>query len=445
MTLNLRFLCLLPLLAVLLTEPALNALYLGKEPQGGAGKGLEYALLGFSVLAVLAYYRYLEGYMRAWFWAVLGTALALALESYARWHTWAVYPHVFAKLTVLLPLFGLYAFYRRYPPPPFRQLVAVLLPALLLSLFLIYPEALSLSSFLETERGFSVTAAYLLLPVALLCLNSYLTANDLLGGLVFLLCVALIVFLQHRTVWVCTTVAVAVDVLLVALRAATGRPWASRLAVLGALGLGLGLVSGLAVVLDNPEVVRKLATSIADIEHPTTQGTGTFRLEQYRSYLPLVQERPLAGWRLQGFEVPIQFYSLDSGEPVWPDFTGHHFHSFYLDRMFFFGVLGVLLVLAVPVAVLGRRLFRRAPLGADTAALLAYAVTFLVFGLSYDWPPYLYGVLGLVLALTSRLAPAPLVPPAPRRRAARPAAVLFPAPSHPAPLAAARPFYAPAP
>jgi len=426
MKLNLRFLYLLPLLAMLFTNRALNAFFFGKEADGGADRLLEYVLMALSLLAVASYYRHMETYMRAWFWVVLGCCLALALESFARWHSWVMYPHVFGKLTVLLPLFGLYAFYRRFPPPSFPQLVAVLLPALLLSLAFIYPEALSLSSFLTTERGFSVTSAYLLLPIALLCLNWYLTSNALFSGLCFLLCVALVVFLQHRTVWVCTAIALLIDIPLVALRVPPARAWASRLAVLSLLGLSIGLVSGLAVVLDNPDVVKKLATSIGDIQHPTTQGTGTFRMEQYRSYLPLLKERPLAGWRLEGFEVPIQFYSPDSGEPVWPDFTGHHFHSFYLDRVFYSGGLGVLLVLLVPVVVLGRRLFQRAPLSGDTAALLAYAVTFLVFGLSYDWPNYMYGLLGLLLAITNRPQVAPPAPTPARLRRRREAASLTP-------------------
>ena len=327
MKLNLRFLHLLPLLALLFTNRALNAFVFGKEDETGLDKFYDYALSGLSLLGVGLFYRSFEPPMRAWFWVVVAYCLGLSLESYAGWHAWLIYPHVFNKLFQLLPLFGLYGFYRRYPPPAFGQLVLVVLPVVLLTLVFVYPEALSLSSFLETERGFSVTSAYLLLPVALLCFNWYLIENNLLCGLVALLCLGLIVFLQHRTVWVCTTVALAVDVALVALRVPQARAWASRLALLGGLGLSLGMVSGLAVVLDNPDVVQKLARSIGDIEHPTTQGTGTFRLEQHRAYLPLVEERPVAGWRLQGFEVPVQFYSFDSGKPWWPDFKGPHINT----------------------------------------------------------------------------------------------------------------------
>lgn len=433
MKLNLRFLYLLPLLAVLFTNPALNASVFGKEDEGGLGKIYDYGLTGLSLLAMVLWYRRLEPVMRAWFWVVVAYMLGLSMESYAGWHSWMVYPHVFAKLLVLLQVFGLYAFYRRYPPPSFGQLVLVVLPTMLLTLVFIYPEALSLSSFLETERGFSVTSAYLLLPLGLLCLNWYLIENKLLYGLVFLVCVGLIIFLQHRTVWVCTAVALAIDLPLVALRVPQARAWSSRLVVLGALGLGLGAVSGLAVVLDNPEVVRKLAKSIGDIEHPTTQGTGTFRLEQHQAYLPLVEERPLAGWRLRGFEVPILFYKPGSGEPWWPNFTGHHFHSFYLDRLFYFGYLGVAMVLLVPVLKLGRYLLRRTPLSSESAAILACTVTFLLFAISYDWPTYMYGMLGLQLALASSplAVAAPPVPSPPQRpRRAMQTAGALPSPSY---------------
>ncbi|MBD2722182.1 O-antigen ligase family protein [Hymenobacter armeniacus] len=420
MKLNLRFLYLLPLLAVLFTNPAFNAFFFGKADEAGLGLRYEYALTALSLAAAVRYYGYFQPVVQVWLAVLLVSMAGLALESYALWHSWAKYPHVFSKLTALLPLFGMYAVYRRFPPPSYRQLAGLMLATLLLSLIVVYPEALTLGSFLETERGFSVTSAYLLLPVLLLCLNFYISSNNLVYGLAGLLCLALIVFLQHRTVWVCTALALVLNLGLLALRVPAARAWGTRLAVLGALGVGLALASGLAVVLDNPDVVQKLAKSISDIQHPTTQGTGTFRMQQYEAYLPLVRERPLAGWRLQGFEVPVQFYSDDSGKQVWPDFTGHHFHSFYLDRLFYFGWLGMLLVLGVPAVQLGRCLLSLAPLQEGPAALLAFVATFPVFGLSYDWPNYAYGFIGLLLAIISRPAPPEAARPAPRR--ARPTA-----------------------
>ena len=419
MKLNLRFLYLLPLLAMLLTDRALNAFVFGTEEVRPIEPLYMYSLSASSVLLVLRYHRWLEPSMRWWFWLVAASIGGMCLESYNEWGVWMKYPHVFSKLNVLLPLFGLYAFYRRYPAPSYYQVVVVLFGGLLLSLVVFHREALSLGSFLETERGFGVTSAYLLLPVALLCLNWYLTRGKLMSGLAFLVALALMVFLQHRTVWVCAALALLVDVALLTWRVPEARALGRRLAVLGGLGLALGAGSGLAVVLENPDVVRKLESSIDDLQHPTTRGTGSFRMRQHEAYFPLIEQRPLSGWRLEGFEIPMQLYD-EAGARLWPDFTGHHFHSFYLDRFFYFGLLGLLLVVLVPLVKLVQALIRPAPLSPELAAMLSFACTFFVFGASYDWPSYLYGLLGLVLAAISyqkapvRAAPARRRPSHPR-------------------------------
>ena len=400
MKLNLRFLYLLPLLAMLLTDRALNAFVFGTEEVRPIEPLYMYSLSASSVLLVLRYHRWLEPGMRWWFWLVAASIGGMCLESYNEWGVWMKYPHVFSKLNMLMPLFGLYAFYRRYPALPYKQVVVVVFGGLMLSLVVFHPEALSLGSFLETERGFSVASTYLMLPIALLCLNWYLTKGKLLSGLIALISLALIVFLQHRTVWVCTTLALVIDVVLLAWRVPEARVLGRRLTMLGGLGLALGAGSGLAMVLENPDVVRKLAGSIEDLQNPTTQGTGSFRMRQHEIYFPFIEERFIAGWRLEGFEIPIQLYD-EADAQVWPNFTGHHFHGFYLDRLFYFGILGLLLVVLVPLVKLVRALTRPAPLRPELAAMLSFACTFYVYGVSYDWPNYLYGLTGLVLAAIS--------------------------------------------
>ena len=411
MKLNLRFLYLLPLLAVLLTDHGLSEFLFGKEEVRPTEQLYFYGIAGLGLLAALAYRRHMQPLMRWWFWLVVACLVLLGMESYSGWGVWMKYPHVFSKLSELLPLFGLYAYYRCHPGLSLRQLVVVLFPGLLISLAVYHPEALSLGSFLNTARGFSVTSTYLLLLIALLCLNWYLTRGEVLSGLAFLFAMALIVFLQHRTVWVCASLALAIDIGLLAWRVPQARQLARRLTTLGAAALLLGVGSGLAVVLDNPDVVNKLVNNLEDLQHPTTQGTGTFRMHQYEAYMPFVYERPVAGWRFEGFELPVQLYGED-GDSVWENYTGHHFHSFYLDRLFYGGVLGLGLVVLVPLLALLRILFRTSPLTPDLAALVAYSCTFFVFGLSYDWPNYVYGVLGLVLAAISfQMAPATAAAP----------------------------------
>ena len=118
----------------------------------------------------------------------------------------------------------------------------------------------------------------------------------------------------------------------------------------------------------------------------------------------------------------MQLYD-EAGDQVWANYTGHHFHSFYLDRLFYFGGLGVLLVVLVPLLRLLRTLWRAGPLSAELVAVLSFVATFFVFGISYDWPGYLYGVLGLLLATVSfQAVPVPpRVRPAPRNPVAVPA------------------------
>ncbi|GGG32993.1 O-antigen ligase family protein [Hymenobacter glacieicola] len=419
MKINLRFRHVLPILGVMATDRAFNEFVVpdGEDPSLVL---YSYAITGLSLLLIAACFRYLSAVMWRWLLVTLAATAALALESYNGWGTLMVYPHVFAKLLALLPIFAMYAYYRRNPLPA-GLLMVLLLAGLVINLAFYHPDALSLSAFLENERGFDVTSAFLLLLPALYYFNQYLSQGGLLRLAVFFLILALIVFLQHRTVWLTTALAVALNGLLVL----TGRVEGVRLSMprlmpMLLMPLLMGLLGGAAIVLDNPKVLRKLESSVEDIENVDKQGTGSWRLQQFESYQSFVEEHPIAGMRLEGFELPMQFYG-DGDHPVWADRTGHHFHSFYLDRLFYFGILGVLLVLAVPVAQLWKRVRQRVPFGPTTAAFVSYAGCALLYGVSYDWPPYLYGVIGLTLAIAGPVPVAAFAPGVPAYPAATPA------------------------
>ncbi|MCA8829556.1 O-antigen ligase family protein [Hymenobacter pini] len=412
MKLNFRFRHVLPALLVLLTDRAFTEFVI-TDPDDPALGLYNYAITGFSLLLLALYFRYLSPVMRRWLLVVGFGIAALALESYNGWGTPFVYPHVFAKLLALLPIFALFAYYRRHPLP-MGLLMFLLVVGLAGSLAIFHPDALSLSAFLETERGFNVTSAFLLMLPALYYFNQYVTQGGLLRLGVFFGLLALIVFLQHRTVWLTTGLALALTGVLML----TGRLQGARLTtprllpilVLPLLAVALG---GTALVLDDPQVLRKLESNVEDIAHADKQGTGSWRLKQWESYESFVQGHPVAGMRLEGFELPMQFYG-DGDHPVWADRTGHHFHSFYLDRLFYFGILGVLLVVAVPIWQLLKRALQPIPFSPDTAALLCFSSCALLYGVSYDWPPYLYGIIGLTMAVA---APVPATaahrPPAP--------------------------------
>ncbi|RPD44967.1 hypothetical protein DNI29_19940 [Hymenobacter sediminis] len=411
MKINFRFLLLLPLLVLLLTDPAFLEFITPDEETPLAGQ-LRYALLGFGVVSLVLYGRRLPQLAWRWLLVVLLAHGLLALESYAEWGAWMAYPHVFSKLTDLLTLLGFFAFYYRFGLPPMGTLMVLLLTALFGSLLLNHPEALSLGAFLENERGFTVTSAYLFLLPALYYLNRYFAGGGVVSMLVCLGCLAMILFLQHRTVWLSTILALLLTAFL-ARRIGPPQLLLRRLTPLLLVPMLLGLTGGLAVVLDDPQVLRKLSSSLDDIQHVDKQGTGSWRLKQFEAYVPFILERPVAGWRNEGFELPVQFYGSDDDAPVWEDRTGHHFHSFYMDRLFYFGILGVLLAIAAPFLLVVRFLRRPGPIPPVVLALVAFSGSSLQYGFSFDWPLYLYGLLGLGLASVA-LVPttAPAAPPA---------------------------------
>lgn len=411
MKIRLHFLLTLPLLAVLATNAAFWEFIYGpqvdQEPEGI--KLYTYLLFAAAFGAMVLYGRYMERLIRWWMWVVLAAIGGLMLESYAGHGSWMVYPHVFSKLFMLLIMFGTYVFYRRFGLPSMGQVVGVLSFVLLANLLVFHRDSLSLTAFAENERGFGSSSAYLFVPIALYCLNRYLTHGGLLVLGFFFFCLPLIIFLQHRSVWIATAVAIPLDLLL--LRRTPGVRFSfAKVIMLVVLPGILGSLGATALVLNNPEVVDRLQTSMDDMANADKQGTGSWRLKQIESYMPLVQERPLAGWRLEGFEVPMQFYDPSNDQPMWADRTGHHFHNFYLDRAFYFGIIGIAMVLLVPVVRIGQRLWQRGPMRPDTALLIAYFGCLLVFSASYDWSTYHFALLGLLLAALAEPEPVPVGP-----------------------------------
>lgn len=415
MKLNLRFLYLLPVLGVLGSDNAITELILTDKNSPLLdlyGK----LLLAVSCGILVFCYRYQAPLMRRWLLVVLVALGALALESYAGWHTWLVYPHVFAKLLVLLHVFAIYAFHRRFGLPPFGLLMGLILLGLGTNLLFYHPDALSLSAFLRNQRGFESTSAMLLLLPTLYYLNQYFTRGGLGRLVLFFVGVTLIVFLQHRSVWIAMGVALALNGLLLALGRVEGaRLNSARLVPMVLIPILVLLLGGVAVV-SNPRVLKRLEASLDDIQHADEQGTGSWRFVQLNAYLPFIEEHPVAGMRLEGFELPVQFYHLanDGGSevPVWQDRTGHHFHSFYVDRLFYFGVAGLLLTLLVPLRLLVRRLLSPVPMAPATMACIVFSLSTLVYGFSYDWALYFFAVLGLSLAAAA--APHLVPVPAPR-------------------------------
>ncbi|AIZ63608.1 hypothetical protein PK28_07730 [Hymenobacter sp. DG25B] len=373
-----------------------------------------FALLGITMWITVRNLRYLTGAMGWWFGLTLLSLFLLALESYGGWGRWFVYLHVFSKLTDFLLVFGVYAYYLRWGLPNLKLLIGSIPLVLLLNLLVFHPETFTMEGFLEQERGVSSASAFLLILPLLYYLNTYFKNGSLLALVAFFGTLSLIVFLQHRTVWVTTGIVLVIDLLLL-MRTVSVRPTFKRLVPMLVLPVLVVALGGLAIVLNDEAVQKKFEQNIADIRNPDKQGTGNFRLNQFEAYIPFLQEYPIAGMRLKGFELPIQFYHSNTGEAVWINGTGHHFHSFYVDRLFYFGLLGLLLAVGPPIYLVIKRLRQPEPMTLEAVTLVAYACGALVYGVSYNWPDYYLGLLGLALAAATVADTAPAPAPAPAR------------------------------
>lgn len=396
MKIRLRSLIILVMLVILFTDQAFWEYYTLNEDDPLLGK-LNYALVAVSICVCFLYYRQLPHLLRWWLGLTLAYLGVLMLEGYEMHGQWFLYPHVFLKILVLLMPPGIYLIHRRFGMPPMRTLAAIMLIVLVGNLILYHPDSLSLNAFINNDRGFRTPSAHLFLFLVLLSLNWYLQRPSFISMGVFFFSMAMVFFLQHRTVWVCTAFALTVNLLLQRRVPTTVVSW-RRLSPLFIIPVIVVSVGGLAAILDNPDVVRRIGESIEDLSNPNKQGTGEWRKLQRESYTPLVEERPVLGWRLEGFEVPVQFYDPQGNQPMWADYTGHHFHSFYLDRMFYFGVLGLLLTVAIPIVLVYKRLRQPVPLSPETAALTTFCMSFLVYAYSYDWSFYHFAFIGFMLA-----------------------------------------------
>lgn len=227
-------------------------------------------------------------------------------------------------------------------------------------------------------------------------MSKYLFKSGLFNMVMAFLVLFLIVFFQHRTVWITTVWVLAIYVLLVKFKSATQVNF-KKLIPLGVAVFIIGIISSAFVFSMNPEIVEKFQSNFSDIENMDSQGTGGWRYQQFMSYWPFVVENPIWGMRFEGFELPIQFYRDDINAPVFEDGNGHFFHSFYMDVLFYIGTVGLLLFWLVKFYAIHRG-FKLKHLGQEQIVLLAFISSGFVFGISYILPYFFYAILGLTIA-----------------------------------------------
>jgi hypothetical protein len=293
-------------------------------------------------------------------------------------------------LFTLPAIYGIYTMIGRIILP---DLIGMIWVALILNVSIINPKALSMGAFVNHERGLAASSVYLLILPLLFHFNNYLQTRKPLQLALFFVAAIAILFFQHRTVWVVSVISLAINVVLL-FGAARQRLNFKTLLPLFAIPVLFIALTLTTLAVSNPKILTKISNNISDIENYDKQGTGGWRAEQARSYWPFIVANPIAGMRFKGFELPIQFYDPDQPTlVVFPDGHGHFLHSFYIDALFYFGIIGLLL-LSMPQLYALLQLLRSPAMDAETLTWYIFIATSVVYSYSYSLPPYFYGLIG---------------------------------------------------
>lgn len=201
---------------------------------------------------------------------------------------------------------------------------------------------------------------------------------------------ALIVILLHRSVISSGLFAMGIVVLLSMVGKVGGEgKWSIKrtlTTLVGLLLLSLPFFSAL-----SPKKVDAFLENIGGIAKPTEDETGNWRYEQSLYYWSKIPDRPILGWRYEGY---------DRGEVMAnEDFPakGTIIHSQYVDMLYNYGAAGLLLNLFIICATLWIIYRRNRRFTFEQTVLFAFIASGLLFGVSYQLPIYYWSFVGLGL------------------------------------------------
>lgn len=389
------------LFLLMLTDGLLYELVFGEKGGGDMSSEsteivpVEKYLILLACAISLVFINKLNSFTRNWILFIFSLLIIFMLESFYTYYSFLQYPHVFSKILIyfLIP-FTYLAF--KDPKPEYLKYTAYFIAfVFFLHLILFKREVLSLQSFIDTERGFTAQSTYFILLPCLFFLNVYLRDRKTIYLLLFMSIMFFIIYLQHRTVWLATIFALAINFLLI--RKSDFSFPLSAFTPFIVIPLIAGFLIFSFVLSTNPEVADKFVERIEDIQNVESQGTGSWRLEQFKSYWPFIEDNLAIGMRLRGFELPIQFFHSEAGIAFFDDGTGHHFHSFYVDRLFYFGLLGIVMVIPLVFYFINKTRGKYT-LSAEQLTLVAYVSSGLIFGISYNLPGFYFGVVGMAIS-----------------------------------------------
>ncbi len=341
------------------------------------------ALAGIPAL-VLFYFNY-PGLYKVIAWALLLSVILLIIESLYLYNQF-MYSFFVLKRLVYCGL-ALSAYYAASQAGPLKiGYVVWVIFGLFFFNQIVLGQLFSYALTSETRTTSAYEAFYLVIPFLYFLVN-YLKEHRLTSLFGALITFGLVLFLLHRSV--ISTVVIGAGVVL-------------GLAMLGKVtvsGLPLGrtaltmvtlffLAAPLAGLLPTPKVDAFLE-SIGGIFSPEEDNTGSWRVEQAEHYLGLVPERPLLGWRYEGYDRGEIMENEDFPE------KGTIIHSQYVDMLYNYGFVGLGLNLLLILGTLLSMYRRNRLFSTEQLVLFGFIASGLIFGVSYQLPVFYWGFVGV--------------------------------------------------
>ncbi|GAB3894592.1 O-antigen ligase family protein [Spirosoma agri] len=238
----------------------------------------------------------------------------------------------------------------------------------------------------ETRTTTAPESFYLIIPF-LYYMVIYAQEKRIIDLVKSLAVFGLIVFLLHRSVMSSAGVAGAVILMMAGL----GKISSGSLNIGRTLGFfALALIAALPFLGILATIKADgFMEQIAGIFSPAEDNTGSWRLEQITYYWDKIGDRPLLGWRYEGYDRGEIMENEDFPE------KGTIIHSQYVDMLYNYGAVGLAINLLIILGTMGVIYFRNRTLSTEQAVLFGFITSGLLFGISYQLPVFYWGFVGL--------------------------------------------------
>ncbi len=347
------------------------------SPEGDLKDKAIQTLVGLNLILVIAFFNKLSKLLQFIAIATLGLFTFLAIKSYNEYGSFFIYPQVFKKALLPMGICGAYILFSQSKHYTFRYLINwiyIFIAAKIIISFALGGASLAWGS---DNRVLSATDAFLLIIPLSHHFISYCQRNEKPYKTMFDL--AIIFLAQHRTVWVSATLVMLIIAMKFPFIIKRLFPIVFAVSAIGFLFLSERVLSS--------SFLKTLSVQFEDILKYKEQGTGSWRYEQSQIFARRIPERPLLGWNFEAYELG------EVMEGDWEQAKGTHIHSAYIDPMYYFGIVGLLLLWAA-FYFLAIRIFKTP---GNDVLFSVFAISAFVYGISYQLPLYAYFFCGLGL------------------------------------------------